>query len=233
MDPENPLPPAANPEGEGSENKPVAFCRSCGKGLNKESVRTHREVVYCEEHLPKQEEASSQWSAPNPAPAPSIPSSGVSPGFAFVLGLIPGVGAIYNGQFGKAVVHLLITALVCSMAGGHSGSLETVFEMLVPVWFFYMAIEAYQTAKKRLAGEPLDEFSSIFPGQAAAPGFPLLPVLLIALGVIFLLDNLGLLRINQLIPYAGPIFLIVLGAYMLYARLRNHSAASEVSHERN
>ncbi len=110
--------------------------------------------------------------------------------------------------------------------------MQPIFGMLTPVWVFYMALEAYHSAKKKLAGEPLDEFSSIFPARGAGIGFPLLPVLLIALGVLFLLDNLQLLQIQRMIPYAGPLFLIALGGYMLYARLKPANN-EEVSHERN
>ena len=41
--------------------------------------------------------------------------SDVSPGLAFVLGLIPGVGAIYNGQYAKGLVHVIIIGLIISM----------------------------------------------------------------------------------------------------------------------
>lgn len=222
---------------------PVAFCRACGRGLTRDEVRPHGDTVYCEDHVPGASHSTASRSSESTSATPQSPYSQAastplpatghsSPGLAFLLGLIPGVGAIYNGQFAKAVVHLLITTLICSLAGRESGSMEPLFDMLVPVWIFYMALEAYHTAKKKQAGEPVDEFSSIFPSYGARTGFPLLPVLLIGLGVLFLLDNLHLLRIRQLIPYAGPLFLIALGGYMLYVRLKAN-AAREVFHERN
>ncbi|MGB9605189.1 MAG: LiaI-LiaF-like domain-containing protein, partial [Bryobacteraceae bacterium] len=57
---------------------------------------------------------------------------------------------------------------------------------------------------------------------SSAGGFPAGPVLLIALGVLFLLHNLDLLRIERLLRY-WPVLLIVLGAYMLYCRLTGNS----------
>ena len=57
----------------------------------------------------------------------------------------------------------------------------------------YMAFEAYHTAKRRQQGQPVDEFSSLIPMRAGRSRFPVAPVVLIALGVIFLLDNLDLL----------------------------------------
>jgi hypothetical protein len=156
-----------------------------------------------------------------------------SPGLAFVLGLIPGVGAIYNGQYAKGFVHVLVTGLLFSLSGHDSGIMEPMFETFSVVWFFYMAFEAYHTAKKKMLGEPVDEFSSLFARPAGGTGFPVLPILLIFLGVLFLLNNLDILRIRQLMPYAGPVLLIALGFYMLLSRLRTNARPSEVSHERN
>lgn len=206
----------------GQQQATAGYCRACGQALLPDQVHLYQGVMYCATHVPP---TPSSPASPS-APSPKAPAAGCSPALAFLLGLIPGVGAIYNGQYAKGFVHVLITALLINLANQD----EPFGEMLVPIWFFYMAFEAYHTAKKRLLGESVDEFSSIFPTQA--PGFPLLPVLLIALGTVFLLNNLNIISIRRLIPYAGPLFLIALGAYMLYVRLKAN-AAPEVSHERN
>jgi hypothetical protein len=69
-----------------------------------------------------------------------------------------------------------------------------------------------------LRGEPVDEFSSVLPLKHQAGGFPLAPVALIGVGFIFLLNNLEIVRLYQVLRY-WPVFLIILGVYMLYARL--------------
>lgn len=222
------LPPAAAPP-------VIAYCRACGKGLTEEMSRNYQGTIYCAEHVPQTTSSSgqSEWSpgaAATVVPPPVSRAAGTSPGLAFVLGLIPGVGAIYNGQYAKGFVHVLITGVLFTLTSHDAGAAESFFEMFIPVWFAYMAFEAYHTAKKQAAGEPVDEFSSIFPNQAAQ-GLPILPLLLIALGVLFLLNNLDIIRIRQLAPYAGPLFLIGLGVYLLYARMRAN-AVGEVSHER-
>jgi hypothetical protein len=111
--------------------------------------------------------------------------------------------------------------------------------MMIAVWVFYMAFEAYHTAKKRRSGEPVDEFSSILPRAGHPARFPLAPTVLIAVGVLFLLHNLNILRIGELLRY-WPVALICLGAYMLYERLSGHpgvvdpsaSGAREAANER-
>jgi len=82
---------------------------------------------------------------------PPPPLSGApNPGLAALLGFIPGVGAMYNGQYAKGVVHLIIFAVLVSLADEHG-----IFGMFVAGWVFYQVFEAYGTAKARRDGTPL------------------------------------------------------------------------------
>lgn len=209
---------------------PVAYCRVCGKALTAESQRAVHGTVYCEQHLPAAAQAP-----PAEAPPPPAADSGISPGLAFLLGLIPGVGAIYNAQYGKGLIHMLIFGMIISILDSNAaGAFIPLFGMLVPGWVAYMAFEAYHTAKKRMRGETVDEFSSLLPLKANS-GFPVVPVLLIAFGAIFLLHNLEIVRLYQILRY-WPVFLIALGVYMLYLRMTGQPGADptrtqEVPHE--
>lgn len=163
------------------------------------------------------------YTAPPPPPRPSF-DAGASPGLAFLLGFIPGVGAIYNGQYVKGLVHVVVLGILISLANSEdlSGGFQPLFGMLIAVWIFYMAFEAYHTAKRRQLGEPVDEFSSIMPRSGRPSQFPLAPTVLIAVGLLFLLHNLNIIRISELLRY-WPVALIGLGAYMLYERLAGDS----------
>lgn len=200
--------------------KPVtAYCRVCGVALTEETVRMARGTVYCEEHLPAAP-AAAEAPAADPYAARALPNPGVSPGLAFILGLIPGVGAIYNGQYAKGLVHVLIFGLLISiLSSDAAGGLEPLIGMLVTVFYFYLAFEAYHTARKRQAGEPVDEFSSLIQIGGQGSGTPWLPLTLIGLGVLFLLNNLDLLRIRAVLKF-WPVLMIGAGAWMLYERLR-------------
>jgi hypothetical protein len=223
----------------------IAFCRTCGKPMCESCQKPAHGTVFCEEHLPvapaDPAAAYSPYANPYPppgatpygAPYPTTPASTISPGLAFVLGLIPGVGAIYNGQYAKGVIHVVILGILISIANsGAAGGFEPLFALLIPLWFFYMAFEAYHTAVKRMRGEPVDEFSSIVSMQRPTAGreFPVGPVLLIALGVIFLLNTLEIVRMYQIIRF-WPLFLIALGAYMLYVRLTDRGDESAIAPE--
>jgi hypothetical protein len=69
---------------------------------------------------------------------------------AALLGFIPGVGAMYNGQYAKAIAHVVIFAVLASLSD-HVGP----FGILVAAWVFYQVFDAYQTAIARRDGLPL------------------------------------------------------------------------------
>ena len=169
-----------------------------------------------------------------------VPDTGASPGLAFLLGLIPGVGAIYNGQYVKGLLHVVVLGILISIvsSGEASGGLEPLFGMMIGVWVFYMAFEAYHTARKRQLGQPVDEFSSLVSLRGQPATFPVAPAILIAVGLLFLLNNMDILRFSQILRY-WPIALIALGVYMLYERLSAHESTQgptgvrEATHERH
>ncbi len=212
----------------------VAYCRSCGKALCPNCQQAAQGTIFCQEHVPIEQIPSSgqpftggpaaggysPYTAPPTVmpPPPYLPDTSASPGLAFILGLIPGVGAIYNGQYAKGLIHVLVLGTLISLANsGNLGPAGALFALLIATWFFYMAFEAYHTAKRRRLGQPVDEFSGVFPGRGSGR-VPVGPIIMIVIGLLFLLNNLNLLRLRDLARY-WPVFLIVLGAYMLYSRL--------------
>lgn len=152
--------------------------------------------------------------------------SHASPALAFILGLIPGVGAIYNGQYAKGLVHAVVFGLLVSMlSSGRLHGWEPLFGILLALWVFYMAFEAYHTARKRRAGEPIEELSSLMTGTPNSGRLPVGPIVLIGLGVLFLLDTLNLLNFDEVVRY-WPVGLILGGVYMLYVRLEGRGVAA-------
>jgi hypothetical protein len=215
-----------------TENSPIAgYCRACGKPLTPESRRYAGGTIYCDEHAPAAAAAS-----PPPVPAASISAS---PGLAFALGLIPGVGAIYNGQYAKGLVHAIIFGLLITIMSSDIDPLQPIIGIMIAAFLFYMAFEASHTARRRMLGQPVDEFSSLVNvrQQSYTGG-----LLLIVLGVVFLLNTLDILSLRQVLKF-WPVLLIALGATMLYQRIRTDagdrpgpdsspSMTSEVHNER-
>lgn len=230
-----------------SDTPAVAYCRACGKALCNECKRTAQGTIFCDEHAPaaaiegairqavvdRIAEKTAAAAAPPPSTG-SVATSDVSPGLACLLGFIPGVGAIYNGQYAKGLVHAIVFGLLVSItSSGTAGDLEPLFGILIGVWVMYMSLEAYHTARKRRAGEPVDEFSSILDVHGRRSGFPVGAITLIALGVLLLLSTTDVIQLRYLLRY-WPILLILAGAYMLYVRVEGSQnvVPPEVRHER-
>jgi len=113
-----------------------------------------------------------------------VPPASPNPSTAAILGLIPGVGAMYNGQLFKGLIHVVVFAVLVSITD-HYG----VFGIFIGAWVLYQSFEAYQTAKAKRDGQPLpDPFglnelggwlnlgSAVRPIQHNQPGQPPAPV---------------------------------------------------------
>lgn len=129
----------------------VAYCRACGKPLCSVCTRDVHGVIYCEEHAASQAGGTMPPSPGQPGvdvagTAPAM--HGSSPGMAAILGLIPGVGAFYNGEYLKGFVHVgILAALIALVSHGY-----WPFAFGIAAWCVYMPIEAYHTAKARQMG---------------------------------------------------------------------------------
>src|ERR1700760_2976247 len=123
----------------------TAFCQNCGKALCANCVRTGAQgQILCEP-------CWLAWqNVPNPFIAP--PVGGPNPSAAAVLGLIPGVGAMYNGQYFKGLIHVVIFVVIITITT-HFG----LFGLFIPAWIIYQSFEAFHTAKAIRDGQPLPD----------------------------------------------------------------------------
>jgi cell division septation protein DedD len=91
------------------------------------------------------------WQAYQQPFVPAVPG-GPNPSAAAVLGLIPGVGAMYNGQFFKGLIHVVIFAVLVSITEYHG-----IFGIFIGAWVLYQSFEAYHTARALRDGQPLPD----------------------------------------------------------------------------
>ena len=181
--------------------------------------------------------APSSWHPVSSGPVSSSPVSSrttgswdtPSPVLAFLAGLIPGVGAVYNGQYAKGVVHALVWGGLLSTAiaaeqTGPPGSVA-VFIVLLVMTTLYMPIEAMHTARAIRRGEAVDEFWGLFGLRSGAGASPAGGVLLILMGVVFLLHSLGYWSLGDAARF-WPVTLIALGIYLLYRRVKEQGDAA-------
>jgi len=209
----------------------AAFCRTCGKALCANCSRDVRGVIYCENCLAERlegvhpPEAAYQQTMGQGAgvKVPASPGAGPHPTVAGILGAIPfGIGAVYNGQYAKALAHLLIfVGLIYGVSNtGDWGGL--LFGLGIAFFVFYQISDAVRTAKALQAGQPAPDplgLAQTFGGgggdKVDTSKIPIAAVVLIGLGVLFLLDTLGLWSFDA--NRFWPIILIVIGGW-LFAR---------------
>jgi hypothetical protein len=222
----------------------TGYCRTCGKPLCAECTRDVRGALYCEGCL-----AAILGGAPVGAPlgAPTVDTP--NPALAAALGFIPGLGAIYNGEYVKGLIHIAVFAGIIAILNAQpSDALQVFFGIGLGCFYLYMPIEAYRTAKMKRAiafgayaappaaapGMPAGTVAFTGPGEAphaaapaAAPQVPTQqgpfrgsmagPVVLIAIGLLILLANLGLLS-GDWFGHWWPLILIGLGAWLFWKR---------------
>jgi Domain of unknown function (DUF5668)/B-box zinc finger len=206
------------------------YCRNCGKPMCPACVRPVRDVLYCEECL-----AKVVGLAPTPQPAavgvegspalglpttvpPPTPGNG-TPVLAFLLGLIPGLGAIYNGEYNKALLHIVIFAgIILGISLGLGDAVQALLICALVVFPFYMAIDAVRTLKARQSGvayqDPLENWT-----RQRSFG----PILLIGLGVLFLLKNFGFFDFFRFREIFFPLVLIGIGVWLLRSKISGQS----------
>ena len=120
---------------------------------------------------------------------------------AALCGIIPGVGAVYNLDYMKAVVHLAAFSGLCVFAEGNG-----IFGLFAFVFYVFTIFDAYRSA---LEPQKKREFS---PDQI---NMPLWGLLLIVLGVVFLLDSLDAISLRSITRF-WPLVLVFLGCYMVF-----------------
>jgi hypothetical protein len=216
---------AVHPEAEAT-----GFCRNCGKPMCPVCVRSVRDVLYCEDCLAGVMGMSTAPSAPNSAridatgtpvvpPGPRPPQPGGNPGLAFLLGLVPGLGAIYNGEYNKALIHIVIfAAIILGLSSDLGNGLTAIFVLAVIIFPLYMAIDSVRVAKARASGQPLED-----PFEGWGKKWPIGPIVLIAIGAMVLLNNFGIFDYFRVRQIFWPLVLIGVGVLMLRNRVGGQS----------
>jgi Domain of unknown function (DUF5668) len=186
---------------EANAGGPTAgYCRHCGKMLTPETLREVNGVYYCPDCL------ATMVGQAQPG-TQGAPGSGKA-ATAAALGIIPGLGAVYNGDYWKALIHVLVFAAIIALIP-HA---PVIFALVLAAWVFYMPVDAYQTARAKAASGATGATDPTARGRET-----LGPVLLIVIGTLALLNELNLIDIDRVLDF-WPLGLIALGVWMLMKR---------------
>jgi len=219
------------------EVEAVGYCRNCGKPMCSDCVRPVRDALYCEDCLarlmgipaPPPPVATATpgyqpgYQTPFPgeatpivpaAPGQLAPAGGGSPAVAFILGFFPGLGAVYNGEYNKALIHIVVfAAMIVGLSSGLDSGPTVALSLLLAGFVFYMAFDAMRTAQARRGGTAV-----VDPLESWSKERPIGPIILIAAGGLLLLNNFDWFPFWRM-SRAWPLILIVVGIIMFRNRI--------------
>lgn len=200
----------------------AGYCRNCGKPMCPACIRPVRDVLYCEDCL------ATILGHPAPAPPQAVPAgippqktvaaippaspigAGANPVLAFFLGFLPGLGAFYNEQYGKGMIHLAIFLLlfITGVNGLDNSGAEAALWICIAALWVYMPIDALRTAQAKRAGQPISD-----PLEGFSKQKPVGPIILIAVGLLLLLSNFEWFQWYRVTKF-WPVILIGVGVLM-------------------
>ncbi|MGB9179279.1 MAG: hypothetical protein WCB68_08520 [Pyrinomonadaceae bacterium] len=198
-----------------TRNPAVVQCNRCARPLCPACDHRIKGFPFCQDCIVTGVEMLRQQEA-RPSSSPNMMRRS-SPVIATLLSFIcPGLGAAYNGQTAKALVHFAIFASFFQMAIVTDGRLTLFILGFIGTWL-YAAVDACRTAQLIRSGLAPDAEEDAIARRLYGNPFAW-SVTLLVLGVIFFLHTmLGIvLPVKQFLPIA----LILLGAYMLFDYIR-------------
>ncbi len=187
------------------------FCSTCSKALCSECSHQIKGKFYCQDCLVR----GAEWAAA--VKDMRIPAD--APKRAAALSLIPGMGAVYNGEYQKAITQFAVFAALSIM----SDSVHGVFGFGAFVFLIFTMFDSYRTAetklRTRVAAQPEPQAAGK-DRTAAAWG-----ILLIGLGALFLLKNFIHF---DFISRLWPLVFIGLGGYLVYRAINEKDDSGTV-----
>jgi len=135
-------------------NAAAAYCRTCGKALCEDCKRDVMGAIYCEPCIAARLQSNvappGARVMPPPPPGQVLPAPRLQAFWPHSR-----CSAMYNGQFVKAFVHVVIfVMLIFALNSNLQEGVEVIFALLTAFFPIYMAFEAYKTAQAKQFGLP-------------------------------------------------------------------------------
>lgn len=201
-------------------NLASARCQACERPLCPACDHRIKGFPYCQDCIVAGiETVRRRAGAGQPPVAPHLEKS---PMVALLLGFVPGLGAAYNGQNIKALIHFTVAIGLWTLSDIFKDPLETMFMLSCATFYFFSIYDAYSTAHRARLGEDIAEednrLKDLLRERTNVWGGALIGV-----GALALLENLAPEIIHKFWP--GVLILIGLLLLWLYQRLQPGSRA--------
>lgn len=189
-----------------------SFCSTCSRALCAECSHQIKGKVFCQDCLVQ----GAEWAAA--VKGLRIPAD--SPKRAAVCSLIPGMGAVYNNEYLKAITFFAVFAALVIMAD----RVHEVFGFGAFAFLVFTMFDSYRTAelRKRMVLES-PEPAQVTGRDKSVMGWG---IFLITLGVLFLLQNMIPYRF---LHHLWPLVFILLGGYLVFRSLKDRGQDTSTS----
>lgn len=182
-------------------------CNACNKPLCGECANKIKGKAFCQDCLIE----GAEWAAT--IKGLKLPSD--SPRRAALCAIIPGLGAVYNSEYLKAITYFAVWAALALLGVRVSG----IFVFGAIVFVIFTIFDAYRSAeamvRMRLEPGPISETAR---QDKTIIGWG---VFLMILGVFFLLENIIPFHfLNKL----WPLIFVLLGGYLVYRALQKRNS---------
>jgi uncharacterized integral membrane protein len=184
------------------------LCRTCNKPLCPQCAHQIKGRFYCQDCLVR----GAEWAAA--VKDLRVPAD--SPKRAAVCALIPGMGAVYNNEYLKAITFFAVFAALVTMGD----NVHAVFGFGAFAFLVFTMFDSYRVAeaktRARVEGAP--------PAKQTHPDKTVVGwgIFLILLGILFMLQNV---ISYYFLHRMWPLVFIFLGAYLVYRYLRDPAGA--------
>jgi len=176
-------------------------CSACRKYLCAACAHSIKGKAYCQDCLVAGADLAALAVTPRLA--------NFSPARAALFALVPGIGAVYNRQYVKAVLHFAIFAGLTIIADSGPG----IFGVAAFAFYVFTIIDAYRSAQVILRNVVLNQ--QMLEEKAEDINIPVWGGVLVLLGVLFFLNNLGVFSLSEMTRFLWPLFFVGLGVYLV------------------
>jgi|SRR5262245_8703313 len=132
-------------------NTASAYCSACDRSLCAACDHRIKGLPYCQDCIVSGIESLRRGGVLRTTQR----SDDKSPLLALLFGLIPGLGAAYNGQNVKALSHFVAVVGLWTLVDVFHNPFSFSFAMAGVAFYFYSLYDAYTSAQRRRAGENL------------------------------------------------------------------------------
>ncbi len=188
----------------------VRYCTSCGRPLCDICTHDIKGTIYCQDCLARGVEMTAR--------AEKEQGSKERARRAALFSLIPGIGAVYNGQYTKAIAHFAVFAALSIM----SDAVHGVFGLAAFSFYIFMIIDSYRS------GEELARGASLAVAETRDLSSPAWGITLILIGALFTLNNFNIISL-QAFRQLWPLVFIFIGVLLLIKSLRQTERTADYS----